>query len=251
MQNNYGNYVPDNQSGLAQNGYQQYTGMDAYTVDMVFCIDATGSMEATGAGQKKIINMVKEGAISFYDDLTRIMESKDKHIRQLRIRIVAFRDYLADGDQAMLVTDFFMLPQQTEEFVACINSINAGGGGDIPEDGLEALAYAIRSDWAQEGIKKRQVIVVWTDAPTHPLQFGARARNYPAGMPRDLSELTDWWSEYMDDNYKRLVLFAPDEQHWSDISENWSNVVHFPSKAGNGLAEQSYATIMNALANSI
>lgn len=251
MLHNYGNYTPENQTGLAQDNYQQYAGMDAYTVDMVFCIDATGSMEQNGSGQKKIINMVKEGAISFYDDLTRIMEKKDKHIRQLRIRIVAFRDYLADGDQAMLVTDFFMLPQQTEDFAACINSINACGGGDVPEDGLEALSYAIRSDWTQEGMKKRQVIVVWTDAPTHPLQSGRRAKNYPSGMPKDLAELTDWWSEYMDDNYKRLVLFAPDEQHWSVISENWSNVVHFPSKAGNGLAEQSYETIMNALANSI
>ena len=29
------------------------------------------------------------------------------------------------------------------------------GTQDIPEDGLEALAYAIRSDWTRAGVKKR------------------------------------------------------------------------------------------------
>lgn len=87
-----GNY-PNNQQG----GF----GMD-YTVDMVFCIDATGSMENFTGSQKCIINMVKENALNFYDDFVKVMESKSKHVRQLRIRVVAFRDYLADGDNAIL-----------------------------------------------------------------------------------------------------------------------------------------------------
>ena len=37
-----------------------------YTVDMVFCIDATGSMEDFTGSQTKIINMVKQNAINFY-----------------------------------------------------------------------------------------------------------------------------------------------------------------------------------------
>lgn len=234
-----------------QNNYQQgYQGMD-YTVDMVFCIDATGSMESESGKEQRIINMVKQNALNFYGDFSEMMNGKGKNIRQLRIRIVAFRDYLADGENAMLVTDFFMLPQQTEDFERCIHSISAMGGGDIPEDGLEALAYAIRSDWTTEGAKKRQVIVVWTDAGTHPLRFSSAAANYPNGMPRDMAELSDWWDEYMHPNYKRLVIFAPDEEGWSYISQNWDNVVHFPSVAGNGLAERSYSDILNVLGNSI
>lgn len=225
-------------------------GMD-YTVDMVLVIDATGSMEEFGGGQKRLINMVKEGAISFYDDLNRLMEAKGKHTRQLRIRIVAFRDYLADGNHAMLVTDFFRLPQQAAEFQACVNSIRAMGGGDIPEDGLEALAYAIRSKWTNEGSKKRQVIAIWTDAAPHPLGFGRSAANYPPEMPKSLAELTEWWDRYMDHEAKRLVMFTPNEGDWSYISDYWDNVVHFPSQAGNGLAEQSYRDILNILANSI
>lgn len=236
----YGGQRPDNRQGSKLN----------YTVDMVFCIDATGSMEDFTGNQTKIINMVKQNALNFYGDFKQMMDSKDKKVYQLRVRVVAFRDYLADGDDAMLVTDFFMLPQQAAEFEACINSIHAQGGGDIPEDGLEALAYAIKSNWTTEGTKKRQVIVVWTDAGTHEIGYGSSAPNYPNGMPRSLAELNEWW-DGMKFNAKRLVLFAPDESHWNYISENWDNVAHIPSVAGNGLAEQNYKEMLSAIANSI
>lgn len=235
---------------ITQGRYGQ--SMD-YTVDMVFCIDATGSMEDFTGSHTKIINMVKQNAINFYSDFKNIMAEKDKKVRQLRVRIVAFRDYIADGEYAMMVTDFFQLPQQASEFEACINSIHADGGGDVPEDGLEALAYAIKSKWTTEGAKKRQVIVVWTDADTHALGHGSKSRFYPKGMPDDLGELSDWWDDpaLMKQNEKRLVLFAPDEGNWSYISDNWNLTWHIPSVAGNGLAEQSYSEILDLIANSV
>lgn len=235
---------------ITQGSYGQ--SMD-YTVDMVFCIDATGSMEDVTGAKIKIINMVKQNAINFYSDFNNIMAGKGKKVRQLRVRIVAFRDYMADGEYAMMVTDFFQLPQQAAEFEACVNSIHADGGGDIPEDGLEALAYAIKSKWTAEGAKKRQVIVVWTDADTHNLGYGRNSRFYPKGMPADLGELSDWWDDpgLLKQNEKRLVLFAPDEGNWKYISDNWNLTWHIPSAAGNGLAEQNYSEILNLIANSV
>ncbi len=237
-------------SAIYQGCYGQ--SMD-YTVDMVFCIDATGSMEDHTGSRTKIINMVKQNAINFYSDFNRIMTAKGKKVHQLRVRVVAFRDYIADGEDAMLVTDFFQLPQQSVEFEACINSIHAEGGGDIPEDGLEALSYAIKSQWTEEGTKKRQVIVVWTDAGTHALGFGRESRYYPNGMPRSLGELSDWWDDpdLMKQNAKRLVLFAPDVDNWKYISDNWNLTWHIPSAMGNGLAEQNYNEILNLIANSV
>lgn len=248
MDNTYANNQQGSYRGNGQGSYGARS-MD-YTVDMVFCIDATGSMEDTSGSRMKIINMVKQNALNFYSDFDRIMTGKNKKVRQLRVRIVAFRDYIADGAQAMMVTDFFLLPQQEKEFEACINSIHADGGGDIPEDGLEALAYAIKSKWTTEGAKKRQVIVVWTDAGTHDLGFGSSSEHYPKGMPKSHSELNDWWDS-MDRNAKRLVMFAPDENGWSYISQNWDNTVHIPSVAGGGLAEKGYSEILNAIANSV
>ena len=220
-----------------------------YNVDMVFCIDATGSMGG-------VIDMVKNNALSFYSDVTNAMAEKHKTIDKLRVRIVAFRDYLADGDDAMLVTDFFTLPDQTDDFEKCIRSIEAFGGGDDPEDGLEALGYAIKSNWDTEGMKKRQVIVVWTDATTHEIGYGRSASNYPSKMAHSFDELTSWWGDrqnkgFVNQNAKRLLLFAPNGPHWSTISDTWDNVIHFPSVAGKGLGEFDYAQIIDSISNTI
>ncbi|MBO4938591.1 MAG: VWA domain-containing protein [Oscillospiraceae bacterium] len=243
-----------NSQGSYQGSYQGNYGSRQeatnYTVDMVFCIDATGSMEDFTGNQQRIINMVKQNALNFYGDLSAKMEQKRKPMAQLRVRIVIFRDFLADGEGALLATDFFELPAQTDEFEACINSIHAEGGGDIPEDGLEALALAMKSKWTTKGIKKRQVIVVWTDAGTHELGHGSRSPYYLKGMPANLSELEEWWDN-MDSYAKRLVMFAPDTNYWNYIGENWDNVIHVPSTAGNGLAEQTYSEILNTIANTM
>ena len=215
-----------------------------YNVDLVFCIDCTMSMD-------NILDIVKNNALNFYSDLKGAMEEKNKHISQLRIRIVAFRDYIADGADAMLVTDFFKLPEETMEFEQCVRSLVADGGGDDPEDGLEALAYAIKSKWDTEGMKRRHVIVVWTDESTHPLGYGKSSPHYPKNMAQDLQELTSWWSESMDNNAKRLLLYAPDKPAWNIISDNWENVLHFPSEAGNGLNDLEYSQILDTITNTI
>ena len=220
-----------------------------YNVDIVFCIDATGSMD-------NVINIVKENALHFYDDVTAAMRENNKEISSLRIKIIAFRDYLADGDDAMLNTDFFELPRDSEAFSETVKSIEAFGGGDEPEDGLEALAFAMRSKWNTEGTRRRQVIVVWSDAATHPLGFGAAADNYPSKMAKDFSELTAWWGDkqnqpYMNYSAKRLVLYTPNQPGWSTIVENWDGVIHYPSEAGAGLKEADYQQILNTIVHTV
>lgn len=235
------------------------SGQMTYTVDLVFCIDATGSMTP-------ILDTVKENAISFYSDLMNALNAKNKRVESVRIKLIAFRDYVADGDNAMLVTDFFTLPDEAVEFSNTIRGIEADGGGDVPEDGLEALAYAIRSDWSKTGTKRRQIIVLWSDAPPHPLGY-AKAKgcsSYPMGMARDFRELTDWWENdqagYMNRRAKRLILYAPstepgydekEEYPWESIVKNWNNIIHFPSVAGNGLKEIQYQEILSAIVQSI
>lgn len=225
------------------------TNKTSYNVDLVFCIDATGSMS-------HIIDLVKRNALNFDKDLLKAMDAKKKHISSLRIRIIAFRDYIADEEDAMLVTDFFALPSDQAAFSRCVNSIKAFGGGDTPEDGLEALAYAIHSPWDNQATKRRQVIAVWTDAGTHPLGYGSKYANYPTKMPKSFAELTNWWGDcqysgYMDQNAKRLLLFAPDEPGWSTVRECWDNVIHYKSIAGEGLGEYDYKEIIDAISNSI
>ena len=60
-----------------------------YSVDIVFCVDATMSMY-------HILDKVKNGMLGFYGDLTEAMGKKGKHIDTLRVRVIAFRDYVYD-----------------------------------------------------------------------------------------------------------------------------------------------------------
>ena len=226
-----------------------------YNVDIVFCIDCTESMD-------NVLNIIKERALSFYEDLLDRMRQKQKAVDALRVRVVAFRDYVAydqerkkgnPGNEPMLVTDFFRLPEEAEKLELAVRSLQPRGGGDDPEDGLEAVAYAIRSDWDRSpGVKHRHVIVVWTDAQAHELGFGKASSRYPKGMARSIGELTAWWGTPSAPGYclqgaKRLVLFTPKEEGWDFLTEQWDQTVQFPSKAGNGLSELDYEEILNCL----
>lgn len=230
-----------------------------YNVDLVFCIDCTESMD-------NILNIVKSRALSFYSDVQETMRSKDKIIDQLRVRVVAFRDYLAYDDEVrkrahrnepMLVTDFFVLPDEAHKLEVSVKSLQPTGGGDPLEDGLEALAYAIRSDWTTTGSKNRHIIVLWTDQAPHMLGFGKASSKYPAGMAADFDELTEWWGYEYSRGYmpepsaKRLILFAPNSGFWESISDTWDNVLHLPSKAGDHLRDVDYQTILNCIAQTI
>ena len=225
-------------SNYQQGGNNQQGGnyQITYNVDMVFCIDATGSMGG-------VIDMVKRNAVSFYGDVVDAMQKKGKTIDKLRLRMVVFRDYVADGENAMLETDFFDLPEEAADFKECIDGITAFGGGDDPEDGLEALGYAMKSDWNNDGMKKRHVIVLWTDASTHPIGYGKSSGYYPNGMAESFGELSSWWGNKQ--------MFAPDAEYWNTISDNWDNTIHFPSEAGNGLSEIDYHQIIDAISNTI
>ena len=227
-----------------------YRNKMTYEVDLVFCIDATMSMDP-------ILDKVKANALNFYQDFHKAMEQKGKKVSQLRIRVVAFRDYYYDKEKAMMVTDFFKLPDRSEDFEACVKSIIPDGGGDDPEDGLEALAYAIKSDWSNGSAKKRHVIVVWSDDGTHQIGYGKKVSNYPKGMPKDFNELTEWWGSrrnpgYIDENAKRLLIFAPDKPGWGTIRDNWNNVIHAITEDDDqGLSKVEYSEILDAICNSI
>ncbi len=219
----------------------------SYAVDIVFCIDVTGSMDP-------IIDAVKTNALGFYDDVQANLTEKGKNVAQLRVRVIAFRDFDADGPAALEESPFFSLPEERAEFSDFVSGLVAQGGGDAPESGLEAVALAISSPWTTTGDRRRQVIVVWTDQPAHPLDPATVPADLSSRVPADFSALTDAWEDeqgLMGSSSKRLILFAPDGPGWSDISAVWENVVHNPSQAGGGLSEVDYGTIIDSIGNSV
>lgn len=217
-------------------------GMD-YNVDIVMCIDATGSMDA-------IIDDVKANALSIYQKFVDEMEAKGKSVQQLRIKVIAFRDYGVDSEP-MVESKFFVLDEEAEAFRDFVNSIEATGGGDEPENGLEALALAINSDWVKTGAVRRHVILMYTDASALNLGEKSGEPGYPADMPADLTELREMWEgQKMEKRAKRLLVFAPDMEPWSNMLD-WSNTFHTASKAGSGCDDTDIATCIHMLVNSI
>jgi von Willebrand factor type A domain len=218
----------------------------AYFVDIVLVIDCTGSM-------RPVINRVKSQALEFHSKILGRMEEKKKTIDRLRMRVVAYRDFWADNEPIREMAEFVDMETESDRFEAFVNELWADGGGDEPESGLEALALAIQSPWHKNSrSKKRNIIVVWTDATAHPLEKATESspKNYPEGMPANLDELTDAWDE-LPVASRRLLLYAPDEAPWNEIGYNWDQTIYFPSVAGEGLAEHDMDTILEAIANSI
>jgi hypothetical protein len=105
--------------------------------------------------------------------------------------MIAFRDILADGEAALQESPFFALPAEEAEFSGYYYGLVAEGGGDAPESGLEAAALAMTSPWTTRGDRRRQVIVVWTDQPAHPLNASALPPAFAGRVPADFSALTD------------------------------------------------------------
>jgi len=221
-----------------------------YNVDLVMVIDLTGSMG-------HIISAVRAAAINFQEQLFLRLAERGKAVSQLRVRVVGFRDMFAD-QECFIESKFFELPNEKEDFSLFVNSLKAkGGGGDGPESGLEALSLAIHSDWTKQGDRRRHVVVVWSDAKPHPLgvRQSSIVGDFGSRICRSFDDLTDAWEtgqdSGLDKNSRRLVLYAPDTSEWQTISESWSQVIHFPSKAGQGLREFEMNSILDGLANSV
>jgi len=229
----------------------------SYKIDIVFCIDVTGSMQP-------VIETVKSNTLKFSDDLNRKLDEKGKVADQIRIRIVAFGDCNVDTNPLNASPFYTVLPaEQTADLNSFVSALSANGGGDEPESGLEALAVAMASDWTQEGDRQRHIIVMFTDASAHRLEdrVGDIPPTFASQIPSSIDKMTDGWegggqsasgvATTLKQPARRLVLFAPDMYPWPTIGDSWAQTLFLPSKAGEGLAEVEYDTILEVLANSV
>ncbi len=221
-----------------------------YAIDIVFCVDCTGSMAP-------YLDSVKSTALDFHRLLEAKMETKSKAISQLRVRVVTFRDLGEEGPDAVGGTPFFALPSQASEFSAFVSALEADGGGDEPESALEALAVAVRSQWERGLDKRRHLIVMCTDASAHPLgKFPMRNTGQGVSVPGSLEELQSVWGDEVDEGEmeyaaKRLIVFGPNAYPWNEIHERFENCIWVPSTAGQGMKEADQDAVLEAVAGSV
>ena len=223
-------------------------GVGSYAADVVFCIDATGSM----AG---VIEEVKRMASGFSAKVSEALEESGRSVDVLRTKVITFRDFGSDTD-ALVSSPFYTLPEETAEFQAFVNGISAIGGGDEPENGLEALSEAMNSEWTDDGKKRRHIIVLFTDASAVRFEDSAKEHSqYPTNAPASLAALQDWWENgtpngSLQQSAKRLIIFAPEAEPWNTI-KTW-NQTEFgaPVTPGGGCAEATMEQILALIAKS-
>lgn len=231
-------------------------------VDLVLCIDVTISM-------KPIIDTVKGMALSLYDDMIAALAKKKKKVNDFRVKVIAFRDYYCDGQFAMAESRFFSLPNETAEFSEYVLNLKADGGGDEPENALEAIALAMKSDWVHAisaNEKARNIIVVFTDASAHPFEKAQDGvtKFYPENMLTSLEDLKMAWegqnrldgsgmvdAYMMDSQAKRLIVYSPlDSYPWNEI-ELLTNVKTSSIEPAKGGKELDRQILLDDIAGSI
>jgi len=119
-------------------------------VDIVFVMDVTESMQP-------YIDAVKQNIISFAQDLA-------ANNRDYRLGLVTFEDYVISKYPDCNCPYRDKMTSNVHEFTDWISGLHAGGGGDIPEDQLDALAYAASFPFRPEA---EGIIILVTDAPAH------------------------------------------------------------------------------------
>ena len=131
-------------------------------VDIVVVFDVTESMQP-------FIDGMKEATSDFADRL-------GKANRDYRLGLVTFEDYVVRPDP--------VFTRSATEFKSWIGSLQAAGGGDIPENSLDALEAASKFPFRPDA---QAVIILITDAPSHFRGDGSE-KNNPYG--REFTPLT-------------------------------------------------------------
>ena len=195
-------------------------------VDIVMCIDATGSMGNT-------IAAVKANALQFDERLRAELVKRNREVSKIRVRPIYFRDYSVEGPAAVIESSqFFALPEERNLFQSFVSPQVASGGGDEPESGLECLYKAMNSSWTVSSKKKQvyPIVAIWSDAnhqsPSHSASRSNGGASYPASMPTSYAGLEAVWEDdsVIDQENKVLTYFGPGK-NWSRVS-TWEDFHH-------------------------
>lgn len=140
----------ENQSSILAGGSEEFGKMISRLqkdgLDIVIVFDSSGSMKGE-------LDQVKS-------KIQRIGTALTQMIRKTRIGVCTYRDH---GDD--YVVKGIPLTNNIGKIVTYLNTIDAKGGGDLPEAVDEGLRWAIQNNTFNRNARK--VILVFGDAPPH------------------------------------------------------------------------------------
>ena len=188
--------------------------------DFVICIDASSVMLPN-------ISKIKEMLKGFYQNYVEKMDCAGKIVQQVRTKLIIFRDSPVDKER-IIESPFYTLVgdkgNQIEEFHSFIDGVEAYGETSA-KLALETLARAFKSKWCKDGDIHRHATIMFTLSsiknyePVYP--------NWPSEISETYKELRKTWdSQEMNIRAKRLLIYAPDYEPWTDMVD-WDNTAIF------------------------
>ncbi|KAK4056463.1 hypothetical protein OIO90_002606 [Microbotryomycetes sp. JL221] len=140
---------------------------DERLLDLVFIMDATGSMSSYLKSAANNIELIVEN----------ILHSGKLHsIESLKVGLIAYRDYPPQDNS--YITKSFEFTSDVESVKANLSALHASGGGDGPEAVTAAMKAALELDWRPHASK---MCVLVADAPAHGI--GEYGDGFPNGGP--------------------------------------------------------------------
>ena len=198
--------------------------------DVVFCIDVTGSMQPC-------IDNVKSNVENFAMTIKNYSPNTEV---DWRARILGYRDFEVDSEYLINDMDFV---STADELKSQLNKLNADGGGDEHESTLDAILYAtLRSNWRPNCHK---VIVVFTDAPTHPNL-----------SPKTISDLSiqgdlEIFSQTLIENRIKLFLYGPNDESYAYLATiSRTNITQYEN-AVDGLKNADFKSILETIGKTV
>ena len=132
------------------------------SLDLVFCLDATGSMG-------RDLEYCKTTMLSM---INKVAKDTDTDIK---VGVTAYRDF-TDAWIVKDMTDGRLVP--VSEVGPMIRKLTAGGGADAPEAVLTGLAASLKYPWREHSLK---YCILVGDAPQHGIPKYKEYDHYPQG----------------------------------------------------------------------
>ena len=179
--------------------------------DIVFLIDATGSMQPA-------IDDLKSNIKKFFNSLSAADANGTAVVKDWRARVIGYRDVKEDGNNWYIDNPFVRDAAQIE---AQLDALKAIGGGDEPESLLDALYKIAKfgsmpkcaqtddpTKWRYRSEAAR-VVVVFSDASFHPRTSLSEAPNL------DWKEIANLAMQ----EKLRLSVYAPAMACYDDLTQ--------------------------------
>lgn len=224
-------------------------------VDIVFCIDGSKSM---AGGFDSLPTMIE----NFVGEMRSHFIELGIDVGQVRAKLIVFREYGVD-EVPMEISNWLELPDGEDILADKLRSIVLSGRPDTPKNGLEALFYAMKSDFV-ESPNDRQIIVMVTGSDALDMEARVTSPNYPADMG-NLPDLFDMWMGTSFDMWmgtssntdlklgrynKRLVMFAPTGSMYEDLVSVLDGAIFRPVAPGEGLADIDFDIVFKIMSAS-